>query len=684
MVVNTRTRSLKDRVLSFFLALVFTLSCVVVAVPTFSLKAKAAESAKDSGTIEYDIGIFDYDVNLVETGNGSYKMTFNIASEVKQAAQNTVSTVATDGYFVADFTGQYLVELWGGNGAKGDDDFGDGGKGGSGGHVYGYVYLNKGDILYYDLGGAGLQSIAPNSDTAANGGGPHGEQGNKKVGGGGGYSAVYLFPANSSNHGAEYFMDTYDPNRDGTLDLSDVSKEDWEYDRTHNFIMVAGGAGGGGAGRGLGGGVRNFFSGSDPTPDGGNGGNANGTPISVAGGVVFAGQDGVSTTKKDKGHIGKGGSDVPGPDNTTALGWWEGGKPNNWDGTYADGVPGGYGAKGNFRGGGGGAGYCGGSGGIQKSALIPEDIGGGGGGSSYIASTVNNQPVDYSSVSNDIKNRTNPNDATTGGGFVDINYMGEEDQGSSASNWLDSLYFSVNVSQYFDVVVESTSGTPGFNPDSMGGEAYVANFALSDGGTSTITLTFTPKEGFKGGNKVPLLHVSDDYFNPVYPMFALVDTTGTSETYFEEKVISDDVAYVNVPLNLTAQGETVEIPAEGASAGVINTSSLYTDNYSEIRDMLYADKSYDFIGSISDYYVKNTDGSVVKSSDASDLDITPGGAKAYTVGVTVEPKYSPAKVGKPVTTTEVTATGYADSAEKVTINGIVYNTSKDISSPAKV
>lgn len=92
-------------------------------------------------------------------------------------------------------SGYYTIQLWGGDGGVGSDTtFNDGGKGGKGGYVYTAVKLEKGDILAYRLGGNGTQTLKTEDGGGVNGdGGGHGKYGSYYIGGGGGYSIVYLY-----------------------------------------------------------------------------------------------------------------------------------------------------------------------------------------------------------------------------------------------------------------------------------------------------------------------------------------------------------------------------------------------------------------------------------------------------------------------------------------------------------
>ena len=175
--------------------------------------------------------------NIRDNGDGTYTLTLSLRSALGTSDQNVDSREPKNNYFTVTQSGEYLIELWGGDGAVGQDTYySNGGQGGSGGHVYGIVYLDAGSTLYYTLGGNGSQTINSDSGGGANGsGGNHGEIGSYSVGGGGGYSAVYLFASGE-------FEGEYTDN-DGNL-VADIS----ESDRISRYILIAGGGGGGGGG----------------------------------------------------------------------------------------------------------------------------------------------------------------------------------------------------------------------------------------------------------------------------------------------------------------------------------------------------------------------------------------------------------------------------------------------------
>lgn len=119
-------------------------------------------------------------------------ITMNVTSEASDPTGvfvdiNTGNN-ATSGEFVAPKNGKYVIQLRGGDG--GNTTYGIGGRGG----VVEAVYdLNKGDTIFYSLGGKAADNTAGGSnytDGAGNPNGSGGKGGNPNGSGGGGASAV--------------------------------------------------------------------------------------------------------------------------------------------------------------------------------------------------------------------------------------------------------------------------------------------------------------------------------------------------------------------------------------------------------------------------------------------------------------------------------------------------------------
>ena len=638
---SNATYRLHDRIIAIVVVFALFISTFAIVGP---ITKASALSASDAGRIGFDDANINYDSDLKDNGDGSYTLDIGLWSDIIKDDESKDSTKSSDGYFEAQFSGDYLVELWGGNGADGSDTkYNHGGNGGKGGHLYGVITLSKGDILYYNIGGNGVQTEKEDEGGGANGsGGGHGNLGSYKVGGGGGYSAVYLF---HNGLEANTFKTTY-LDIDGNLVKTKID----ESDRTSKYIMIAAGGGGGGAGDG-------FILGYKPTgtADGGNGGSINGSNIrTVANGYVFDGQDGKSSGKKTS-YIGKGATDVPGEiTKDFGLGIIKGDKPNNWEATYNNELPGGAGAAGDLRGGAGGAGYCGASGGNMASLISPGYIGGGGGGSSYISNLFT---YNASSITDDIKNKES---SSSTGGAVDITFIGADKTMNPTKDfsWLNELTFTANASKYFNVTASSTDGIA----EVSGQQITLKNAKLGEDGKVHLILTFTPKTAFMGGNNVNLFE------NTTTPEITVNNKNSTKTSSID---LSNDVSYVNVPLqNFEAIGNTLEI----MGGEDVATNTLYEDNMASVRTTYQSNAMYDFIGGISSYWVKDAEETaLITESTVSPLDST-----VYTVGYTVSPKYSAAIIGTPVTATDIKTIAFVDVISEIELNGIIYKTRKII------
>lgn len=428
------------------------------------------------------------DEKLTDNGDGTYTLDLTLSSKLSVTDSNPQSEQPKSGHFTITRTGDYVVELWGGDGGDaGDQIFNQKtGLGGKGGYIYGVIHLEAGQTLYYTLGGKGGQSTEVDQGGGANGdGGGHGQLGLFTIGGGGGGSAQIL-------------------------------------DFTGNEKQANGGAGG------------SITSLSGELSQG----------HSVQG-TYFAGQDGFSNFGGSD-HTGKGGTNVPGelPKGTLSfidpIGM---DKPNDWLGVANPETEGGSGGSVNWRGGAGGAGYCGGSGGTKPLVSIYEnEIGAGGGGSSFISNKVQYKSLSDSANALLTANGTNPNQSK--GGTIKFTYI----EDTTEQNHTISL--SGKVSPYFNIVgdavepsdavvnvgtdsktftvnnadgtsIEATSSVTdnlvtvtGINPTITTTETTVtegdAAHTRHDGNAEfTVSIAFTPKEGFLGGNDVPVL----DYTN---------------------------------------------------------------------------------------------------------------------------------------------------------------------------
>lgn len=550
----------------------------------------------------------EYEETLRTASNGGLLFTAKIKAQQSVEDISVNSQISKNGYFTAGQSGEYLIELWGGTGASGDNtSYSSGGAGGAAGYVYGTISLEKGETLYYTIGGNGTQTLSDEEGGGANGtGGNHGSIGSYMVGGGGGYSAVFSF---SPGEFEKKYLGA-----DGQLLTETID----EKDRVSKYIMIAGGGGGGGAGNGF-----SFNGAASGSPDGGAGGNLSsgygllsGASYDVSG-TFFAGSDGRSSGTSTA-YVGRGGSYIPGPANGTTTGLFETNRANDWKGTYNSSTKGGAGGSGNLRGGAGGAGFCGGSGGIMTGILSPDNVGGGGGGSSFLSERITYQGLDENAEAK--RNGTHDSQA---GGAVHICYLGQQEQTA-----LSSLEISGTVSRYFDIAfVYADRGEAAFSG---------ANFSItgasalpdSEGNGLTVYLELLPKSGFAGGNKVPIFEEQT--------LSVVTEETPESAVI----PIAESCAFANIELNFEVIAHSDITNEEGKSYAV---TDLYQDNYEDIRDHLETDWRYDFIESIGPYTVSDQNGILPNDGQVTPL----AEVNRYPVAFTVVPKENgAATVGK--------------------------------------
>lgn len=636
---------------SFRKAMALALATLVLLQGLFVVPAMvdAAKSASSLTSVVQEDVYVDINKNIEDLDNRIYKFTLDASSYIKSEYRTSVQEFSEDGYYVIEEDGYYLVELWGGNGADGEDandvfSENKGGIGGDAGYVYGYVYLTKGQTLLFTVGTDGEQSEVQSEGGGANEGGDHEVFSIYKVGGGGGYSAVFLFDETKTSYSLT------------------------ESERLNNYIMIAGGGGGGGA-------AGNMLENTGNRPSGGNGGHITNSisghltadDNSGVAGTYFAGDDGLSSGTKTN-YVGKGGTNVPGAVPTSWDGWSAVLNPNDWTGTYSDGIENEYhedvdltagcGGMGACRGGAGGAGFCGGSGGFQSSPWFSAtNIGGGGGGSSFIADSVTWQNLpDYVS---DYLNDTNYSGV---GGSCVITYLGAGLEDVDTSH-MQNVEIAGSISKYFDILnVTSSNGTVAY--DAATGDIVIsgANIAPDDAGypknSVKIEIILRAKDNFAGGNYVPII---DNTFRltPIDHDMILVNPNTSTD-------------YVNVALyGFEAIGNSYMSNDPDHSYAV---AELYTDNIASIKSGLLDWSTY--ISSISAYSVKLNASTITGS-------VSPDQTTTYTVQYTVTPKTTNiAVVGDPVSTVVYSDTATitiveADAAG--TLNGLDIDATKLLS-----
>ncbi len=221
-----------------------------------SINEDSTNSSSVDGFFDMDGINIDWNKKLSYLGNSRYKIDVSIGASWQTKSRNAHNSTPEDSICTINKDGYYLIELYGGSGANGQaTKQSAGGVGGRAGYVYGYMYLEEGQTLYSTLGGNGVQTARKADGGGANGdGGGHGDMGSYAVGGGGGYSSLFLFDKGEFE---EKYM-----NPDGTHEKINES------DRVSKYIMIASGGGGGGAGN------ERFFP-AEGRPDGGDGGNIN-------------------------------------------------------------------------------------------------------------------------------------------------------------------------------------------------------------------------------------------------------------------------------------------------------------------------------------------------------------------------------------------------------------------------
>ncbi len=568
--------------------------------------------------------------SVTDNQNGYFTLTFDASAYLKESFLPWSVSHKENGTFQAAQDGWYLIELWGGAGADGGDSLsGEGGQGGSNGYVYACVYMTAGNCLVFTIGTNGQPKIGGEND------GGSGDTTQYQIGGGGGYSAVYLF---DSAHSAEIT----------------------EAERLSNYIMIAGGGGGGGAGIQLG-------LASDGTADGGQGGNMN-TSLYASltaeqnngvAGTWFAGGNGKSTNSSTR-YIGRGGTNYVGEivsNNETVLENLSV-YPNDWLGSVVQGVAPGNGGNGLYRGGGGGAGFCGGSGGSQLMEIIAWSIGGGGGGSSFVADLGADKLRWGEDISNLQNYLTGSIQEDSVGGQINISYIGTDVEADSLVNAdpYKKTMASVVISKYFDVVSTNFVFNGEHKEDSIvatqtdagGTRLEITSVDISPneigdtGEQLQLTVMLRPKDGFAGGNRVPLYESYTADSVTYYRQFTLEPDFAPAEDGTKKSFSAADDEYtdfINVPLNVPLQTFS---HTTSDKTRVFQPSGLYEDVLNGIQADIRNNWAYDFIYRLGAYNATNVYEVLDSSGYAVTGDIAPGavGVYSYTVRVMVVPYYT--------------------------------------------
>ena len=121
------------RILACVLAFLMMMQCFLfsVALPTEAEEYAAVKGSVDTGNVN-----IKHQQSLSDNGDGTYTLTVDFTTSGAYNDRNLSQTVARNNYFTATYSGYYLVELWGGDGASGETTaYSEGGTGGAGGHL---------------------------------------------------------------------------------------------------------------------------------------------------------------------------------------------------------------------------------------------------------------------------------------------------------------------------------------------------------------------------------------------------------------------------------------------------------------------------------------------------------------------------------------------------------------------
>ena len=172
--------------------------------------------------------------DCAKEGNGYVKITkasgdiYNVDKEYDYTAQTKT--------YNAIYNGVYKLEVWGAQGGSVTSN-----PGGYGSYSVGEITLNRGDVLYVNVGGKGISTNTGLADGGFNGGGQAssrdcGTYTNRWAGSGGGATSITKVPGELST--LEAYKGTLNDNGTDTDDSDD-------YYESNDILIVAGGGGGG-------------------------------------------------------------------------------------------------------------------------------------------------------------------------------------------------------------------------------------------------------------------------------------------------------------------------------------------------------------------------------------------------------------------------------------------------------
>ncbi len=150
---------------------------------------KKGEALFKKAICDNDVKVsWDNDTWSLKVSNLKIKTKCNLYFDEGQTVFNFDYT-GNEQTFTAPFSGTYKLETWGGQGGDANNY-----SGGSGGYSYGTIHLNKNDVLYINIGGAGSESNVSRTG-GYNGGGTstkNGGQTGSKQGSGGGAAHIAI------------------------------------------------------------------------------------------------------------------------------------------------------------------------------------------------------------------------------------------------------------------------------------------------------------------------------------------------------------------------------------------------------------------------------------------------------------------------------------------------------------
>ena len=127
LLPRARTAHLWRRVCALVMCAVLVFSLLPV-YPAAAEPAPRASSAESGGYFNLGERRLEQTQTLTDNGDGTYIWTLSVTAQLSGSDVNINSQMAQTGSFTVTQTGDYLLELWGGNGADGaQNEFSTGG-----------------------------------------------------------------------------------------------------------------------------------------------------------------------------------------------------------------------------------------------------------------------------------------------------------------------------------------------------------------------------------------------------------------------------------------------------------------------------------------------------------------------------------------------------------------------------